>query len=341
MGLRYLLVGGSNCVIGNGFGARLQKSVAADWLNQSLGNSSSLRGIDYLLGHPEVVAQVDAILFEYTLNDLIFEASNTLDPASHLSWLRVLASNRQIADKLVFILMHGQGPVARIGSGDSFVIDHYRRVAAEFGIGSVDLLPLLASSVKQLGLAGVFKDNDHFSETMVQRLAAQVVASLPTAHGPRPAHEPGLEVRCLVAVDPLTEGRMTEVEPGEFGTALLQVPTARLAKGSEIVISSPGGALVGFYGVSSRNAGIIRLTHRGRDIVKTMRHRFAMPKPYWVLRHLTSPLHTQPGEAITLRYVADVYAAPRANLDNTLAQVVNSGGGESVELGRILFLVGE
>jgi len=336
--MRFLLVGGSNCVVRGGYGAALMTGVPGPWANRSLGNSPSLCGVDYLLSHPDHVRQAERIVFEYALNDLIFESSRTLDAQSHVLTLRAMLAEPAIAAKLVFVLMVGRGASVRAGAGQSFVLDHYCKLAAEHGVPVIDLVPRIIAAAAELGAAAVFKDNDHFTDTMVGSLAeatATGLAALPAvraaarasaASGPR-----------LVRVDPLAASCIQGVEEDVFRSALLTRRLARFGADGAIELASPGGLLVGFYARCSRDAGMLRLKLGERDIVKTMRHHFAYNKPFVALRHLSTPLLTRAGERLTLRRVDAIAAAPGARLDRTLSQVVDGCGGE-LAIGDLLFL---
>ena len=340
---RYLLVGGSNSILKDGYGAMLQLQLPGHWCNQSLGNSSSLRGVEYLLNHQASLDQIDQIFFEYTLNDLIFEMSNTLDPITHLDWLQCLVSVEKIREKLIFVLLygHGSGASSRINSGHSFVVDNYRKIISQFGVRSIDLFPLIRETVETRGQAAVFKDNDHFTPHMVQALASSTIAEWTrfSVQPPLQFHESPKVNRKLVTINPLVDAHIHNATTHEFRTALLAAPLVKMTEASEIHFKSPGGALVGFYAIASHDAACVRITYQQREIVKAMRHRFGMAKPYLALRHLTTPLYTMPGEDILVRYTPDIFSVSNASLDNTMAQVINGGEPLAVEVGKFIFLV--
>jgi hypothetical protein len=335
---RYLLIGGSNCVLKDGFGAALQARVPGIWTNRSLGNSPSLRGVEFLLNNLDSLDDFDHIVFEYTLNDLIFEVTQTIDPLAHLAWLRTLLSNEAICAKLVFLRLHGQGASNRLASGHSFVLRNYLSAIDEFGARSIDLFPVIAESVKELGAVAVFKDGDHFSPRIVNALAAAAAAQLVTPGG-RTASRCGTHPAAqLCTLDPLQDSQRTAVGVYDFRTSLVSQALAELRVGSEIKVASPGGLLVGLYGLASREAGCLRITHGGRDYVKSMRHRFGVTKPYLAMRHLSLPIPTAAGDEIIFRHAEDIYAVSGGLLDHTLAEVINAPG-EAVHLGPLHFLV--
>ena len=334
----YLLVGGSNCVLKDGYGAALQQQLPGEWRNESLGNSSSLRGVEYLLSNQALIRNIDRIFFEYALNDLIFEASNTLDPLAHLDWLRSLVAVDEIRNKLIFVLLHGQGASARIASGHSFVADHYRKIIEQFGVCRIDLFPLIAECARSKGAAAVFKDNDHFSPNMVQELAAHTLREYPLCVVQQPVKETSPIAKTVVVVDPVWNAPVSFRQ--EFRTTLVALPVVRLAGEAEIRVTSPGGRLVGFYAVATREAACVRIAHQGREIVKAVKHRFGMLKPYLTLQHLTTPLHAQVGEDIVIRHARDIFSVPNATLDHTMAQVINKADdGSVVDVGKFIFLV--
>jgi glycosyltransferase involved in cell wall biosynthesis len=339
--MRFLLVGGSNCVIREGYGAVLTATVPGSWTNRSLGNSPSLRGIDHLLSHPQEVREAERIVFEYALNDQIFESSNTLDPPSHALALRALLADPAIAARLVFVLLVGRGPSGRAASGHSFVLDHYRGLAAEHGVPVIDLIPRILEATARHGSAAVFKDNDHFTEMMVGSLVeatAAGLAALPKAgeaHAVARTADP--HAPRLVRLDPLAAGGAGGVSVEVFRSRLLTSEMMQLRTGDAIELTSPGGLLLGCYALCSHDAGMLRLTIGERDIVKTMRHGFPYDKPFVALRHLSSPVPTRPGERIMLRLVDGLADVPNAQLDPTLAQVANKRGGE-LAVGTLLFL---
>lgn len=336
--MQYLLVGGSNCVIRQGYGEALRAAIPGIWRNQSLGNSPSARGVDYLLAHPEQVCQADRIVFEYCLNDLIFERANTLDPISHAQTLRAMIADAEIAARLVFVLLCGRGPIDRVAAGHSFVVDHYRRIAADHDIPLIDLTSLILTRSTEYGPPAVFQGQDHFTDATIKVLVEATGVSLATI-GPRPASAPPLVLAAprLERVHPLHATRLHGVEEEGFRNSLINCRLAKLSAGATIDVMSPGGLLLGWYALCTRDAGMLQLTSRSRNIVKTMRHSFAYDKPFIAFRHLTSPLPTQIDEVITLRVIEGLDSASGAQLDPTLAQVVNGTGGK-LAIGELLFL---
>jgi hypothetical protein len=335
---RYLLIGGSNCVIKDGFGAKLQEALPGRWVNRSLGNSPSLRGAEYLLGHSSEWADFDQIFFEYTLNDLIFETVQTLDPQAHLDWLSAMLGAELLRRKLVFVLLNGNGASRRVGSNYSFVLDHYRRLIRDRAVRTIDLQPLIADEVAQNGADTVFKDNDHFSDAMVAKLVGAAIkqfAQLPQKAPPLPAAPTRFPL--LATVDPLSGGRK-HVKAGEFKTSLIETQLALLEQGSEIVVQSPGGTLIGLYGIASREAGCISISTDTQTSIKSFRHMFRVEKPYLAMRHLTIPLRTRAAETIRIRFAKNAYAVPGAMLDHTMAQVINQDGA-SVQIGGLVFML--
>lgn len=336
-GPRYLLVGGSNCLITEGFGARLVRRLPGVWNNQSLGSSSSLRGLDFLLTHPDLAEQADVIVFEYALNDLIFETGGTLDPLVHRHWLQVLASQPALSRKLRFVLLCGRAATRRVAAGESAVVDHYRAVGETFGIPVIDLMDDIAQAVAAEGDSAVFKDHDHFTELHVDRLVARAALALAQA-APGPAapssSQPGA---MLVGIDPLDEGERTGVQAFEYRTRLVSARLARLSAGASLTFESPGGLLVGFYAVCGGDAAAVRLTHRGHDRLKILRQRGRRAKSYLALSHLTAPIPTREGERITVRQASDPYGVPGATLDPTQGQRIEASPAD-IEFGRFLFL---
>lgn len=333
--MRYLLVGGSNCVVRGGYGQSLCSAVPGDWLNRSLGNSPSLRGIDHLLSHPDEVRQADCIVFEYTLNDLIFESANTLDAQTHELGLRALLAAPEIAARLVFVLLAGQGPSTRAGAGQSFVVDHYRSLAAQHDVPLIDLIPQIIASSSERGPAAVFQDNDHFQPEIVDRLVQASAAALKAL--PARAARGRTTGPRLVRLNPLQGQRGQGVDSLDYRSQLVQQRLARIAGDGRIELRSPGGLLMGCYAQCSREAALLHLRVGSREIAKPLRHRFAYAKPFVALRHLSTPVPTRPGEPIVLRRLERLADAPGAQLDATLSQVANGSGGE-LAIGDLLFL---
>lgn len=333
---RYLLIGGSNCVIKGGFGARLQETLGGNWVNRSLGNSPSLRGVEFLLGNPGIWDEFDQVFFEYTLNDLIFEGAQTLDPQSHLNWLRAMLGIDSLRAKLILVLLNGQGACRRVDANNSFVLENYRRVMQEFPVRSIDLLQLIAREVSQQGASAVFKDNDHFSDAMVAKLVSHSLQQFAQRPVEVPAPESVRELPRLKTLDPLC-GQRRHVRVQDFKTALISTQLANLEQGSELVIPSPGGTLVGLYAIASREAGCVCISTNTRSLVKSFRHQFNVEKPFLAMRQLTVPINTYPNEPIRIRFAKNAYAVPGAVLDNTMAQVINHDGA-SVQIGSLVFL---
>lgn len=338
--MRYLFVGGSNGLIEGGFGQILCRTVPGDWINQSLGSSSSARGLDWLYANPDTVQRADRIVFEYTLNDLIFEGANTLDAAGHSLCLQALVSKPALARRLVFVLLCGRGQLARVTAGQSFVIDTYRRLAASAKIPLIDLTTELRQQVTLRGADAVFKDNDHFSEAVVPllvRTTAHTLAALPppsTDDTVVPSEPVGWRV---ARVHPLDAPQRSSVGALDFRNSLVDLRLAVLSTGGSITLQSPGGLLLGWYERCGRDAGLLQLTSPRRTLVKTARHRFPNAKPFVAFRHLSSPLPTTAGEILVLRAIDRLASAPSAQLDHTLAEVVNGVGGE-VALGEMVYL---
>jgi glycosyltransferase involved in cell wall biosynthesis len=334
--MRYLLVGGSNCVVRGGYGEALMASVPGPWVNRSLGNSPSLRGVDYLVSNPHEVRAADRIVFEYALNDAIFENAHTLDAPSHALTLRALLAVPEIAARLVFVLLVGDGPSSRAMAGHSFVFDHYRQLGAAHGVPVIDLVPFIAAARQEVG-AAVFKDGDHFADPMVARLVEATITALANLPGAAPP-APAARVPRLVRVSPLAAaGAARGVQSREFRSSLLASHLAQFEEGGTIEVISPGGLFMGCYAQCSRDAGMLRVTLGERELVKPMRHRFGYDKPFVALRHLTTPLPTHAGERLILGRVSSLADAPGAQLDPTFAQVANGNGGELL-IGDLLFL---
>lgn len=334
---RYLLVGGSNCIVREGFGAALQARVPGRWRNESLGASSSLRGAEFLLRHLELVERWDVILFEYALNDIIFEADRTLDPMTHLAVLRALASQPVIRQRLRFVLMRGRH--GRLGrERASFVLDHYRRVSAEFKIGTIDLLDTIGA-LENASAAGTFADADHFTPEAVTALvdaAAPQLAQVPAlAHAPEESRHAAPELR---TVDPLTDAvESKEVAPEAFRTSLVSARVVRLGADSRVVIRSPGGLLAGFYALSGPESGWLRISHRRHNVLKDLRPEAQAGKTFLAMRHLTTPIPTERGDEMVFRHARDPYRIARSSVDASRRRLMEPGG-DSVSIGRIVFL---
>lgn len=334
-----LLVGGSNCLVKNGYGARLQAALPGRWRSESLGGSPSLRGVDYLLQRPELVERVDSIVFEYTLNDLIFEGAGALEPLTHLEGLRALAARPEVAERLSFVMLSGGRTSTPGMRRHAFAPDHYLRVAAEFGVRCIDLREDIEGLIKQLGRDGAFSDPDHFTEPAAQVLAERTARALNDV-APRPAPQPAPgapQPRALHALDPLIDGQGEGVTPLTFKTSLLEVSLAQLQAGSVLRLRSPGGLLVGFYAQYSPDAGAVRLTVGRLDVVRPLQFRGAPDRKFVTLRNLISPLPTAPGEEILVRHATDAYAVPGAVVDTGRTPMLKASG-PSVAVGRFLFL---
>lgn len=334
-----LLVGGSNCLVKNGYGARLQAALPGRWRSESLGGSPSLRGVDYLLQRPELVERMDSIVFEYTLNDLIFEGAGALEPLTHLEGLRALAARPEVAERLCFVMLSGGRTSTPGMRRHAFAPDHYLRVAAEYGVRCIDLREDIEGLITQLGRDGAFSDPDHFTEPVAQDLAERTARALRDP-GLRPAPQPhagALPPRVLHALDPLVDGDGEGVARLPFKTSLMEVSLASLDAGAVLRLRSPGGVLVGFYALHASDAGAVRLTVGRHDVVKPLRFRGAPDRRFVTLRHLVAPLPTAPGEEIVVRHASDAYAVPGALVDTGRIPMLKSGG-PSVAVGRFLFL---
>jgi glycosyltransferase involved in cell wall biosynthesis len=336
--MRYLLVGGSNCLVRGGYGDALRASIPGQWTNHSLGSSSSLRGVDFLLSSPDLVKSCDRIIFEYCLNDLIFEVVNTLEPNTHAQALRAMLSDVEIAGRLVFVLLSGRGPLNIADSGRSFVVNHYRSLGAEFGVPIIDGIELIRRLAAERGTDAVFVDNDHFKEPAVQAL---LQFSAPHMDAERPALAParhGSAAPRMLRAHPLDGLTQGPVEEHGFKSAWLECRAARIGLNGSAEIRSPGGLLLGWYEICSRDAAMVRLEAESRTLLKTSRHVFNYDKPFVAFRHLSTPLPTRPDEPIRLSAVQDLASAPDALLDPTLAQAINGAGGLDVLIGDLVFL---
>lgn len=338
--MRYLLVGGSNCLVRGGYGDALRASIPGHWTNHSLGSSSSLRGVDFLLSSPDLVKSCDRIVFEYCLNDLIFEVVNTLEPNTHAQSLRAMLSDAEIASRLIFVLLSGRGPLNIANSTRSSVVNHYRSLGAEFGVPIIDGIELIRTLVAEHGTDEVFVDNDHFREKAVQAL---LQFSAPHLSAERPAPPPARPVTRaprMLRVHPLDGLTQGPVEEHSFKSAWLEYRAARIGLQSSTQIRSPGGVLLGWYEICSREAAVVRLEAESRTLLKTSRHVFSYDKPFVAFRHLSTPLQTRPDEPIRLTAVEGLASAPDALLDPTLAQSINGARGKEILIGELVFLQG-
>jgi hypothetical protein len=334
-----LLVGGSNCLVKEGYGARLQAALPGRWRSESLGGSPSLRGVDYLLQRPELVERMDSIVFEYTLNDLIFEVAGTLEPLTHLEGLRTLAARPEVAERLSFVMLCGSRASTPALRRHAFAANHYLRVAAEFGVRCIDLREDIEGLIATHGRDGTFSDPDHFSAAAAQTLAERTARALADP-APRPAAQPRADAPAPLALrslDPLVDGEGEGVTRLPFKTSLLEVSLASLQADSVLRLRSPGGLLVGFYAMHASDAGAVRLTLGRHDVVKPLRFRGAPDRRFVTLRNLVAPLPTAPGDELVVRHVPDAYAVPGAIVDAGRAPIL-AAGGPTVAVGRFLFL---
>lgn len=337
---KILVIGGSNCIQKNGYGFHLQRLYGDGCENRSLGNSPSLRGVEFLLGCAGDLGDFDFVVFEYALNDLIFEAGNTLDPRCQLEWLRMLAQDYRVAEKLVFVMLHGKSVIPRLRGGVSFVWDNYKKVSKEYSIPIIDMQPFIEKAIVSNGVDGVFKGNDHFTPAAAISLAKNTLDSLRNisvmAIG---SGSPRSGRKCTIfVVEPVANCDAVGCERRTLSTSLVKANVLKLGCASRLELISPGGMLLGFYSVISDQSGCVMIEYGDRKIIKSLRRRRSVEKPYLALRHLTMPLQTKPGDKIVVRFLPDVYSCDGAVLDNTVAQDLTTSG-ECVELGNFIFMV--
>lgn len=338
--VRLCIVGGSNCIQKEGFGDQFHRIQGVEVENRSLGNSSSLRGVDFLLRHAELVEKSDKIIFEYTLNDLIFEVGNTLDPQAHLNWLRLMSSQEHIKSKLSFVLLHGKNVIPRLNACASFVWKNYVTVSNEYGIPLIDMRKPIHQLLRTVGFDGVYKGNDHFTPDAARELASQafelVSGSLTTKPDTTSSCPPRAEE--LIVLDMADVGVVRGGKRRTLRTALLKEDLLSLVSGSGVVFDSPGGVLLGFYAEISQDSGCISIRHNGRKTLKSLKRMRPVAKSYLALRHFTMPINTKPGDKIEVEFHPDVYSVPDGVLDNTSAQDLTVKGSH-VDIGKFIFSV--
>lgn len=332
----YLLIGGSNCLIRGGFGDALRKKIGGVWHNRSIGNTSSLYGVEYILSNIDVIRKYRKIYFEFTLNDLIFEISNTLHPFMHRRWLDALSTVPCLREKLVVILLQGRGASQRYPKGSLFVVETYRAFCRSYGIRTADLLDMIVD-VQKSNQPEIYVDNDHFNTEFAERLADEVCT---LSDAPPPALSSQSAPEALIrTVSPTGEAQsMYSAESRQFKTSLISMPVLQLIPGAEVELLAPGGQLVGLWSVVTGGYGFLCFNHNAQEYFQVQQVTYPVHKPYLALRHFANPIKTKPGDRILIRCEGDVVGIRDAFIQNVHGQRISQYGNPvAIDIGPLVF----
>ncbi|NOX94571.1 MAG: hypothetical protein GXP04_05600 [Alphaproteobacteria bacterium] len=335
--MRIALVGGSNGLVNGGFGQRLSNVLKADFFNYSLGDSPSLRGVDFLLREAARL-NVDKILFEYLLNDLIFESANTIDPLAHFHWLEVLVTRPQIRNKLVFLNLCGANAVHRVGAKRSLIAQNYDKIARLYGIDTIDGTTLIYESMKDSGNDAVFHQYNHFTPDLVGKICDMVIADIQnnkatySDNGFSKAHDR------LSDID-LARSQLNTHKIEHFRTSVFEGDFLHLTSETPVEITPTGNFFAGFYALLFPNSGFLKIDIDGLCTIKPCGHNFNLNKPFVSLRHLSRPIAVSSARKLLL----SVHAHPpsdAAHFDHTQGAVYTGYKSDNLKLGigRLLFL---
>jgi hypothetical protein len=334
--MRIALVGGSNGLVNEGIGEGLSRRLGLSFQNFSLGDSPSLRGVDFLL---RKISQLNAdkILFEYLLNDLIFESANTINPLSHFHWLELLASHPQIRNKLVFLNLCGANAVQRVGGGRSLIAQNYEKIARQYGIHTIDGTAPIYDLVKNTSNDAVFLQYNHFTPDLVDKICDMVVAKIQKNKTITDIEFVSSDDH-LPAID-LTRRQFESHRIEHFKTSVFEGDFLHLTSKSPIEVVTKGDFFVGFYALLFPNSGFLKIDIEGTRTIKPCGHSFNLNKPFVSLRHLSTPIAVSGAKKMFL----SVHAHPPTDatyFDHTQGAVSTGYKSDNVKLaiGRLLFL---
>lgn len=313
--MRIAYVGGSNGLVQDGVGRTLEKRLGSDFVNFSLGDSPSLRGVEFLL-RSEGMDEFDAILFDYTLNDLIFESVNTIDPFVQRAWLEAMLREEKFRKRLFIATSCGSNALVRAQAGASPILRNYVSLTEEYGVPLIDGVSLIGEMVKKSGAGDVFHQNNHFSPMAVAEICDLLVSSMQggLSGNARSGDKEAAGLPRIVSVAPVASGGVAEER---FCTSAYEGDFIDLRPGQRLEIKAQEGRLLGFYGLIRPESGFLIIEAPRERVVKPLGHMFNLKKPFAALRHFTRPIEFRSGETLAMSVSGDPGAGVGDRYDHT------------------------
>ncbi|MGV6803649.1 MAG: hypothetical protein ACWA49_05530 [Ruegeria sp.] len=320
---RIALIGGSNCLIREGFGSALVKELSEYQVtNLSLGASGIVRALAVLTDPDFDLDRWDKIVVEYTLNDLIFEQGGSINPSYHRLVLSDLLRLHRSSGKIFVCALPNQTSFNKVLSRRSWVFQNYAElIETELGFG-LDLTPAIAGFI-ETSQAPAFIDKDHLAPAIAKKAARQVAAAIRRPAGSPSDDKQGAFGRYQCIGDYRTkDGQLAETIAYE--TRVASASLVKIRRDCPIDLVSPGGSLMGFFTASGGRDGVLRVDFADGAFVKPFADISAanwQGRPYYHLRHLTVPRYFRKGEVLRLSVFDGKWDRPIAH-DRTQAEIV-------------------
>lgn len=312
--MKIALVGGSNCLINDGFGFHLEKRLSGHTVvNHALGASSLLRGL-HLIHTPAFEKESwDRIVVEYTINDYIFEQQNALDPILHARMIANLAAVNGQTGNIFLVLLANSNSVFKAVENNSLVYANYRMAIDKLGIRGFDAHPLTVERLNNGATADdIYQDVDHLKPPFaaeVAALSAQAILAPPPedqnpVFGPPGRFSVVSDFRSISGNDLIRE---------EYKTRVADTTLTHLPAGEGVRFTSPGGPLAGLYIRTDLENGYILIQTPQQTVVKNMMDVNTRRRGlgFYCLRHFVQPIPTNVGDTITIRLIED-WRVPQA-----------------------------
>ncbi|GJL92992.1 hypothetical protein [Hyphococcus sp.] len=313
--MRIAYVGGSNGLVQGGVGRTLEEQLGSDFVNFSLGDSPSLRGVEFLL-RSDGMEEFDAILFDYALNDLIFESANTIDPFVQREWLEAMLRNEVLRKRLFIATSCGSNALVRARAGASPLLRNYISLAEDHGVPLIDGVSVIDAMVRKSGAAEVFHQHNHFSPMAVAELCSLLVSSLHVSQA-KAARTGSGEVAGRAEISSVTLVASGDLGMERFCTSAYEGEFVNLRPGQRLEIKALEGRLLGFYGLIRPESGFLAIESPRERVVKPLGHMFNLKKPFAALRHLTRPIDFRAGETLVMSVSGDPESGPEGRYDHT------------------------
>lgn len=170
------IVGGSNSVMKGSYAWQLVESHGAK--NFSIGATYSMHGLMNII-KDDIIRNYDTIVFDYSLNDIIFMYRNSNDLNRIENTLTYIIKRcHQYNTKLIFIYNYHITNLNRFKNSEVFKL--YRNIAEKYNIFSIDILEQLPNKEDNKNIKQeFFLDDRHLNEAGMQILYSVIVKYFP------------------------------------------------------------------------------------------------------------------------------------------------------------------
>lgn len=298
--MKVALVGASNCVRKDGFGAFLSKrrEVISRLSLHSLGATTSVHGMHEIYAN-RLWEEHDAIVFEYSLNDV---ASHVLYKPNLLEAVLLrLVAHESIRSRMFFVLLSTCKLLSNVRESRAPLFNTYRRIIREFGCAALDATPFLAGALATQGEEAVYVGNAHLAPGMADQLARRTATALMAMPTPKDTPSPDIMARAPILVRFEPSMASGEIRPAQIATSLVRRKLVEMRGGSRLVLKLPAGRIVGIYGARLPASGAISITIGSRAIIKNLfGPKNAVIAQHYTLFQFAQPIHVLRAADVTI-----------------------------------------